>query len=335
MDDLHVDGELLSAVVEDKDTNAAAARLKGTSKTTGQVGLVNDLKTLLDVTSLGHGNDAALLEIKDAVLLEDGAEHGLDDDAGGRVGNEGGLLVQLLGEEVDTEVAVLTSGRGGGDADDLARAALEHQEVAEADVMAGDGNSVGDIGAAGATRAGTGGCRLLVDVDVHVVVVLMAARVGDAVSQLVDALAEGVVVTWSKGRSDQQHGQLTPTGRDNTTLTILVVVTHLGFLVGYGVADWFNSFVGDACVLRVVVMRVIGNTRVNGEFVDVHAVVVEVLSGGSVDSRVVLRMKAFTVLTFGNVNGAGEGLYNVDVDVSLCVFRTRFRSGKKDFFRSV
>lgn len=208
MDDLHVNGELLAVVVEDKDTEAAAARLEGTRKTTGQVGLVNDLETLLDVTSLGHGDDVAILEIKDAVLLEDGAEHGLDDDAGGRVGDERGLLVQLLGEEIDTEVAVLTSGRGGGDADDLARAALEHQEVAEADVMAGNGDGVGDIGVRGATRTGTRARRLLVDVYVNVVVVLMAARVGDAVSQLVDALAEGVVVT------------------------ILVVVTHLGFLVG-------------------------------------------------------------------------------------------------------
>lgn len=81
-------------------------------------------------------------------------------------------------------------------------------------------------------------------------------------------------------------------------------------------------------MLRVVV-RVTGDTRVNGEFVDVDAVVMEVLSGGCVDSSVVLRTEAFTVLTFGNVNGAGEGLYNVDLDVSVCVFRTRlFRTAR-------
>ena len=51
--------------------------------------------------------------------------------------------MQLLGEEVNTEVTVLASLRGGGDADHLARAALEDQEIANADVMAGDGDSVG------------------------------------------------------------------------------------------------------------------------------------------------------------------------------------------------
>lgn len=54
--------------------------------------------------------------------------------------------MQLLGEEVDTEVSVLASGRGGGNADDLARAALQDQEVAEADVVAGDGDGVWRVG---------------------------------------------------------------------------------------------------------------------------------------------------------------------------------------------
>lgn len=52
----------------------------------------------------------------------------------------------MLGEEVDTEVSVLASGRGGGNADDLARAALQDQEVAEADVVAGDGDGVWRVG---------------------------------------------------------------------------------------------------------------------------------------------------------------------------------------------
>jgi hypothetical protein len=51
--------------------------------------------------------------------------------------------MELLGEEVNTEVTVLASLRGGGDADDLARAALEDQEIANADVVAGDGDGVG------------------------------------------------------------------------------------------------------------------------------------------------------------------------------------------------
>ena len=202
MDDLHVDSELLAVVVEDEDAEAATARLEGTRKAAMEVGLVNDLETLLDVASLGHGNDVAVLEVKDAVLLEDRAEHGLDDNTGGRVGDERGLLMQLLGEEVNTEVAVLASGRGGGDADDLAGTALEDQEVTEADVVARDGDGVGDIGVAGVTRTGTRSRRsgLLVDVHVDVVVVLMATGVGDAISQLVDSLAEGVVVTCEAAR---------------------------------------------------------------------------------------------------------------------------------------
>lgn len=203
VDDLHVDGELLAVVVDDQDADAATARLESLGEAGVQVGLVNDRQTLLDVASLGHGSDVALRDVKDAVLLEDGAEHGLHDNAGGRVGDERRLLVQLLGKEVDTKVAVLASGRRGRDTDHLARAALEHQEVAEADVVAGDGDGVRGVVARGAgTRRGS--TALLVDVHVDVVVVLMTARVGNAVGELVDAVAEGVVVTCrvqSVGRS--------------------------------------------------------------------------------------------------------------------------------------
>lgn len=48
--------------------------------------------------------------------------------------------MELLGEEVDSEVAVLAGGRGGGDPDDLGNPALEDQDVADADVVAGNGH---------------------------------------------------------------------------------------------------------------------------------------------------------------------------------------------------
>lgn len=48
------------------------------------------------------------------------------------------LLVQLLGEEVDAQVAVLARGGRGRDADHLARVALQHQDIADPDVVAGD-----------------------------------------------------------------------------------------------------------------------------------------------------------------------------------------------------
>jgi len=57
--------------------------------------------------------------------------------------------VQLLGEEINTQVSVLASGSRGGDANDLARAALKDQEITDANVMAWDGDGVGGIGGLG------------------------------------------------------------------------------------------------------------------------------------------------------------------------------------------
>lgn len=144
MNDLVVDSELLSTVVDDKNTNAATSIVKGLRETTKQVALVNDWETLLDITGLGHGDDATVItDVEDTVLLEDWTRHVLDDDGWGWGGDEGRLLVKLLGEQVNTEVTVLTSLRRGGDPDDLARASLKHQEITNADVVAGDGDGGG------------------------------------------------------------------------------------------------------------------------------------------------------------------------------------------------
>lgn len=143
MNDLVVDSHLETVVVDDKDADGATAVVKGLGETGSKTALVKDGEALLDVASLGHGNNAAVFaDVENAVLLEDRAEHVLDNDGGGRVGDEAGLLMELLGEEVNTEVAVLAGLGGGGDADDLARAALEDQEIANADVVAGDGDGV-------------------------------------------------------------------------------------------------------------------------------------------------------------------------------------------------
>jgi hypothetical protein len=141
-----------------------------------------------------------VLHVQDAVLLEDGAEHGLDDNAGGGVSNEGALLVELLGEEVDTEVPVLASGSRGGDANHLARAVLEHEEVANADVVAGDRDRVGhdrDValttGSTGNTARGLAGLGAL-----YLGVAVAAAGVcmwENLVSKLVETLAEGTIMT--------------------------------------------------------------------------------------------------------------------------------------------
>ena len=139
-----------------------------------------------------------LLHIKNAILLEDGAEHGLDNDAGGGVSDEGGLLVELLGEEVDAEVAVLAGGGGGRDADHLAGAALEHQEIANAHMVAGDGDRVGNDGDAagrGALVAVLAGGLSALDGDALPPGEVATAFWDDLVSELMETLAEGMIMT--------------------------------------------------------------------------------------------------------------------------------------------
>lgn len=142
----------------------------------------------------GGGLTLALLHVEDAVLLEDGAKHGLDDDAGSGVSNERALLVELLGEQVNAEVAVLAGGGRGRDADDLAGAVLEHHEVADPDVVAGDRDRVGHDGDAG-VGAGSAG-RLGALHGEALPAAHMAARVWEyLVSDPVKTLAEGMIMT--------------------------------------------------------------------------------------------------------------------------------------------
>jgi len=129
-------------VTNDEDTDAATTSVEGLVETGPEVGLINDRKGLLDVAGLGHRNDIAILEIKDTVLLEDWTQHGLNDNTWAGVRDERRLLMQLLGEEVDAQIAVLAGGGRGRDADNLAGAALENQEVTEADVVSWDGDGV-------------------------------------------------------------------------------------------------------------------------------------------------------------------------------------------------
>lgn len=156
VNDLVVHSHLTTLVTNDKDTNATTTIVKVLTQTSKKIALVKDRQALLDVASLSHGNYVSILtDVEDAVLLEDRTEHVLNNDGGGWIGNEARLLVELLGEEVDTQVAMLACLRGGGDADDLARATLKDQEIANADVVAGDGNGVGrHVGCRGSPGSG-------------------------------------------------------------------------------------------------------------------------------------------------------------------------------------
>jgi len=144
VNDLVVNRHLETIVIDDQDANGTTAIVKGLGETAEEAALVKDGQALLDITRLSHGNNTTVLtDVENTVLLEDRTKHVLDNDRGSRVGDEAGFLMELLGEQVNTEVAVLASLGGGGDADDLARAALEDQEIADADVVAGDSNSAG------------------------------------------------------------------------------------------------------------------------------------------------------------------------------------------------
>jgi hypothetical protein len=289
VDDLHVDGELTAVVVDDEDADAATARGEGIAQAGVQVGLLSDGQGLLDVAGLGHGYDGAALDVEDTVLLEDGAKHGLNDNAGAGVRDERGLFVQLLGEDIDTEVAVLAGGGRGGDADHLARAALQHEVVANADVVAGDRHSVGEVGLGGVAGARPGRAGTTdVDIDINVDVLMVVVRVDNLVSHLVQAVAEGVVVA------------------------VLVVVTHLGLLFGARVTSR-SKLNGDVGVF-------LGNTL---------RAVLSVLRLGSRSGNVYVGLVGGTVtlavFALGNVNGAGVRLVaaGVNLNVRLSVLRAR------------
>jgi hypothetical protein len=150
VDDLVVDSKLAAFVTDDEHADAATTVVERFLQAAEQVALVEHRQALLDITRLGHGNDGAVItDVEDTVLLEDGTDHVLHDHRWAGVADERALLVQLLGEEVDTEVAVLARLCRGGDADDLAGAALQDQQVSDADVVAWNGDGVGGARIAG------------------------------------------------------------------------------------------------------------------------------------------------------------------------------------------
>src|SRR5215469_18335405 len=115
--------------------------------------------------------------------------------------------MELLREEVNTEITMLACLGRGGDTDDLARATLKNEEVANADVVAGDGDGVWHHGASvvadrfGVARAtGWNADFAFPDNDffaVDFVAVVTAAvdGVDDAVSSSLQTAAEGVVLS--------------------------------------------------------------------------------------------------------------------------------------------
>ena len=206
MDDFVIHRKLTAPIVDDHHAHAPTAVGEGFVEPRPQPALVNDRKPLLDVARLGHCHHAAIVaDVKDAVLLEDGAEHVLNDDRRGRVRHETGFFVELLGKEIHAEVAVLARLSRSGDPDDLADAALQDQQVADPDMVARDRDGVRSSAALDITDVLThtltdasGTAVLLID---DYLLSLIAVAVGvegveDTVGCLLEAMTEGMVAAF-------------------------------------------------------------------------------------------------------------------------------------------
>ena len=209
VNDLHVDDQLPSTIINDQNTNTASAIREGTLDAAEQAALVDDWKSLLDITRFGHAHNlATIVDIQDTVLFEDRAEHGLDNDGWSRVADERALFVQLAGEEVDTKVAVLTGLRRHADTDDLRGTALEKEDIADANEMALDGHAgataaeswldVAHLLNRAITNTGWAGLSCLIHdhfvTATIVVVMVVGERVHDAVSSSFDTTAEAMIL---------------------------------------------------------------------------------------------------------------------------------------------
>lgn len=162
MNNSHVDSELTTIIIDDKNAHGATSRLKSLGQTRPQVGLINNRDGLLNITGLGHSDNGAILEIENTILLENWTQHSLDDHTWTGVRDERRLLMQLLGEEIDTQISVLAGGTRGCNTDDLARAALKDQEITDANVVAWNSNSVGSGRSFGGSGTGSRGILIIV-----------------------------------------------------------------------------------------------------------------------------------------------------------------------------
>lgn len=89
MDDFVVYSKLASTIIDDQNSHAAATICKSVVKSGPQTTLIDDGKSLLDVSSLRHCyNPSIITYIKHAVGLEDWTEHVLHDHGWSGIGDE-------------------------------------------------------------------------------------------------------------------------------------------------------------------------------------------------------------------------------------------------------
>lgn len=222
--------------------------------------------------------------------------------------------MELLGEEVDTQVAVLAGSGRGRDADDLARAALEDEDVAEADVMAGDGHRVGGVGALGGRSAGAAGLADLADLNAVVAVLVVVAHLG--------FLAGGRVAGSLNGLFDNVYllvvgraGSRGVNGGAGDVHRLLVDGARAGAVdgvsvnVGAGLKDGAAGGGIDG-----------GNVDVGGLVGRAEAGAVEGGAGYAAGLLAVVGLDTGTILALGNVNGrVVRAVGSIELDAGLGV----------------
>ena len=254
MNHLVIDRKLTTLITDHEHTHTAASIVERVTETMMQTRLINDGQALLDIARLGHGDDTTVIaDVEHAVLLEDGPQHVLHDDGGRGVGDEGGLFVELLGEEVDAEIAMLARLGRGGDADDLAGTTLQDHQIANADVVAWDGDGVGRVGPlAVAWHFGfynTFGAFDAVNDNVFFAVVAVVA--------VVVALMM-VVVVWAVDGMEDTVGGALQTVTEGVIVAVFVVISHIRLVVVAGRVDgspslFYSNFLAS---FRVAVLRI-------------------------------------------------------------------------------
>lgn len=111
--------------------------------------------------------------------------------------------MKLLGEEIDSEVTMLAGLGRGGNPNDLARTTLNDQQIADPDMVAGNGDGVGPSTSLDETDALThaithtsGAAVFSVDDNLFTVVTMMMEGMKDTIGGSLDPVTDGVVVTF-------------------------------------------------------------------------------------------------------------------------------------------
>ena len=94
MDDLVVDHELPPSIVDDQSPNTAPPLRKRAINLAIQAPLIHNSKTLLDIPTLSHTDQSAIItHIQDTILLEHRTQHTLHHDRVPGVTDKGALLM--------------------------------------------------------------------------------------------------------------------------------------------------------------------------------------------------------------------------------------------------